>query len=53
MALQNKFPKDRYYMYLDVNVGSCDEEDREQGIALFLEHLSTHQVGSEKADLEK
>jgi zinc protease len=39
LALQNEFPKDRFYMYLDVNVGSCDEEDHEQGIAHFLEHL--------------
>lgn len=46
IALPNDYPKDRFYMYLDVNVGSTAEEDDEQGIAHFLEHLVF--LGTEK-----
>ena len=39
LALPNQFPKDRFYMYLDVNVGSTCEDEDEQGIAHYLEHV--------------
>ena len=37
--LQNKEPKDRVSMHLKVQVGSIYEEDHEQGMAHFLEHM--------------
>ena len=46
VALPNQYPKDRFYMYLDVNVGSTCEADNEQGIAHFLEHVVF--LGTEK-----
>ena len=46
VMLQNQYPKDRFYMYLDVNVGSICEEENEQGVAHFLEHLVF--LGTEK-----
>ena len=46
VALPNQYPKDRFYMNLDVNVGSTCEADDEQGLAHFLEHLVF--LGTEK-----
>ena len=46
VALPNEYPKDRFYMYLDVNVGSTCEAEDEQGIAHFLEHVVF--LGTEK-----
>jgi zinc protease len=46
VALPNQYPKDRFYMYLDVQVGSMCEAEDEQGIAHFLEHVVF--LGTEK-----
>ena len=46
VALPNQYPKDRFYMYLDVQVGSMCEAEYEQGIAHFLEHVVF--LGTEK-----
>ena len=35
VMLPNQYPKDRFYMYLDVNVGSICEEENEQGKTAF------------------
>ena len=44
--MENKTPKNRVSMHLNVQVGSMNEDNDEQGIAHFLEHLlfcgSTH-----------
>lgn len=43
---QNKYPKDRVALYLDVQAGSLNEKDKQRGLAHFLEHMvfngSTH-----------
>ena len=38
-VLPNKFPDHRFYAYLEVKVGSLNEDDKQQGIAHFLEHV--------------
>ncbi|MBL7195832.1 MAG: insulinase family protein [Desulfobacterales bacterium] len=44
--MENRKPKDRVSMHLNVQVGSMHESDRQQGLAHFLEHMlfcgSTH-----------
>ncbi len=46
VLMKNRKPKGRVSMHLDVQVGSAHEDDDEQGIAHFLEHMvfngSTH-----------
>ncbi|MBC8479427.1 MAG: insulinase family protein, partial [FCB group bacterium] len=44
--LKNDKPADRAELRLAVNIGSVDEEDHEQGIAHFLEHMCFN--GTEK-----
>lgn len=39
VLMQNKNPKDRVSMHLDVQAGSAYETDDQQGLAHFLEHL--------------
>lgn len=39
---ENKSPAGKVEMYLHVNSGSLDEEDNEQGVAHFLEHMAFH-----------
>ncbi len=46
ILMKNSIPKDRVSMHLNVNIGSLSENDNQQGIAHFLEHMlfcgSTH-----------
>ncbi len=46
VLMQNQNPKDRVSMHLDIQAGSANETDRQQGLAHFLEHMlfngSTH-----------
>ena len=46
ILMKNSNPKDRVSMHLNVNTGSLNENDNQQGIAHFLEHMlfcgSTH-----------
>ena len=37
---ENKTPADKVEMYLHINSGSLDEEDNQQGLAHFLEHMA-------------
>lgn len=37
---ENKSPADKVEMYLHINSGSLDEEDNQQGLAHFLEHMA-------------
>ncbi|NNG01453.1 MAG: insulinase family protein [Desulfobacteraceae bacterium] len=39
VLMQNKEPKDRTSMHLNIQVGSMHETDTEQGMAHFLEHM--------------
>lgn len=41
MILQNNVPKNRFSVYLQVNVGSCNENDNERGMAhlVFINKL--------------
>ncbi|MDA3043636.1 MULTISPECIES: M16 family metallopeptidase [unclassified Campylobacter] len=45
---QNPVPKNSAYFYLNVNAGSIDENDDEQGFAHFVEHMAFN--GSENFD---
>ena len=38
--LANDNPKNSAYFYLDINAGSIDENDDEQGLAHFVEHMA-------------
>lgn len=38
--LHNDNPKNTAYFYLNINAGSIDEEDSEQGLAHFVEHMA-------------
>jgi zinc protease len=46
LLMENRKPKDRVSMHLNVQVGSVHESDQQQGLAHFLEHMlfcgSTH-----------
>ncbi|MDO9567116.1 MAG: insulinase family protein [Candidatus Desulfaltia sp.] len=46
VLMENRTPKDRVSMHLNINVGSMHESDQQQGLAHFLEHMlfdgSTH-----------
>lgn len=46
LLMENRKPKDRVSMHLNVQVGSMHESDQQQGLAHFLEHMlfcgSTH-----------
>ncbi|MCM8528876.1 MAG: insulinase family protein, partial [Lentisphaeraceae bacterium] len=37
---ENKSPANKVEMYLHINSGSLDEEDNQQGLAHFLEHMA-------------
>jgi len=39
VLMQNQNPKDRVSMHLDIQAGSANETDRQQGLAHFLEHM--------------
>jgi predicted Zn-dependent peptidase len=48
----NKKPADRFYVNLEVNAGSTDEEEHQRGLAHFLEHavfLGTEKFPTQKA----
>lgn len=50
--MPNAKPKGRFYMNLEVHVGSVDEEEHQQGIAHFVEHalfLGTERFPTQKA----
>ncbi|MBR6026319.1 MAG: insulinase family protein [Neisseriaceae bacterium] len=38
--LHNDNPKNTAYFYLNINTGSIDEDDSEQGLAHFVEHMA-------------
>jgi predicted Zn-dependent peptidase len=38
VMLPNQYPKDRFFMYLDVNVGSTCEDEDQQGIGGSILH---------------
>jgi zinc protease len=39
VLMQNQNPEDRVSMHLDIQAGSANETDRQQGLAHFLEHM--------------